>query len=92
MSLVRICDRKCCGAIIETKPTIMELQAPGVERFDLCPQCLEELRKWLNSKDNPTKGKKTSQSPCGDSSLRREQAPRPTKGEPLKERMILHEH
>lgn len=53
MSLVRICDR--CGAVI-TKPAIMEIQAPWLERHDLCPQCLEELRRWLNPKDGSTEG------------------------------------
>lgn len=52
MSLVRICDR--CGAVIETKAAILELQAPWVERFDLCPQCLEELRRWLENTKNET--------------------------------------
>lgn len=49
MSLVRICDR--CKAVIETKAAIMEIQAPGVERYDLCPQCLEELRRWMENTD-----------------------------------------
>ena len=53
MSLVRICDR--CGAVI-TKPAIMEIQAPWVERYDLCPKCLEELRRWMNLSDNLLQG------------------------------------
>lgn len=47
MSLKTICDR--CGVIIEAHIAKLELQAPGVEKIDLCPKCLKEFRRWMDN-------------------------------------------
>ena len=49
MSLRTICDR--CEKIIELGTAVakLELQAPGVEHFDLCPKCLKEFRRFMDT-------------------------------------------
>ena len=56
MSLRTICDR--CGVIIPLGTPIakLELQAPGVEKFDLCPKCSKELRRFMNPSDGSLQG------------------------------------
>ena len=62
MSLRTICDR--CGAIIElhTGAAKLELQAPGVERYDLCHKCLKEFRRFM---DNPSVSADAEPAPYG---------------------------
>lgn len=53
MANAKKCDR--CGAfydeIINPNLRIEEHNYPFVNYIDLCPQCVEELKQWLNSKN-----------------------------------------
>ena len=54
MAIKTLCDRSGCGDVVEAGKggAKLELQAPGVERYDLCPKCLKKFRGWLAAPEN----------------------------------------
>ena len=66
MSLRTICDR--CESIIPIGTAVakLELDAIGVEHFDVCPKCLKEFRRFM---DNPSVSADAEPAPFTQGSL-----------------------
>ena len=68
MSIQTVCDRKGCGAVIPLGTAVakLELNAIGVEHYDLCPKYLKEFRRFM---DNPSVSADAEPAPFTQGSL-----------------------